>query len=52
MGTAEIQLHFLLHDVATTLVKSCQVKESLPLSKSCAIILQSARPPVGVCTRL
>ena len=36
MGIAEIQLHFLLHDVATTLVKSWLVKEWLP-HKQCAI---------------
>ena len=41
MGIAEIQLHFLLRDVATTLVKSWLVKEWLP-HKQCAI--------AGICT--
>ena len=36
MGIAEIQLHFLLHDLATTLVKSWLVKEWIP-HKQCAI---------------
>ena len=36
MGIAETQLHFLLRDVATTLVKSWLVKEWLP-HKQCAI---------------